>query len=135
MTPELKELFETAKRARERSYSPYSGQKVGAAIRLKNGKIFGGCNVENSSYGATVCAERTAIQSAVASEGPKIEITDIVVITDHTPPWPPCGICRQVIAEFGPNSTIHSADLTSIRSAMSFRELYPLAFTPDHLKK
>jgi cytidine deaminase len=131
----LAELFETAKKTREHSYSPYSGAKVGAAIRLKNGKIFGGCNVENSSYGATICAERTAIQSAVASEGPKIEIVEIVVVTDANPPWPPCGLCRQVIAEFGQNSIIHSANLDSIQSTMSFRELYPLAFTPGHLGK
>jgi len=135
VTPELKELFEAAKKSREHSYSPYSGQKVGAAIRLKNGKIYAGCNIENSSYGATICAERTAIQTAVAAEGPKVEITDVLVVTDHTPPWPPCGLCRQVIAEFGANATIHSADLASVRSAVSFRELYPFAFTPEHLKK
>lgn len=135
MTPEQKQLFEAAKKSRDNSYSPYSGQKVGAAIRLNNGKVFGGCNVENSSYGATNCAERTAIQSAVASEGPKIEITDVLVMTDHAPPWPPCGLCRQVIAEFGPNCAIHSADLKSIHGTMRFRELYPFAFTPDHLKK
>jgi cytidine deaminase len=135
MSSGLDELFTVAKKARERSYSPYSGQKVGAAIRLKNGKIYFGCNVENSSYGGTVCAERTAIQNAVAHEGPKVEITEIVVVTDHNPPWPPCGLCRQVIAEFGGSSTIHAADLHEVKSTMSFRELYPSAFTPEHLKK
>jgi cytidine deaminase len=131
----LNELFQAAKKARENSYSPYSGEKVGSAIRLTNGKIFAGCNVENSSYGATICAERTAIQSAVASEGPKIEITEVLVVTDHDPAWPPCGLCRQVIAEFGLRSTIHAADLSSVKSSMSFSDLYPSAFTPEHLKK
>lgn len=131
----MNDLFQAAKKARENSYSPYSGEKVGAAIRLKSGKIYAGCNVENSSYGATICAERTAIQTAVAAEGPKIEIVEVAVVTDHSPAWPPCGLCRQVIAEFGLNSTIHAADLTSIQSTMSFKELFPSAFTPEHLKK
>lgn len=131
----MNDLFQAAKKARENSYSPYSGEKVGAAIRLKNGKIYSGCNVENSSYGATICAERTAIQTAVAAEGPKIEIVEVAVVTDHSPAWPPCGLCRQVIAEFGLNSTIHAADLKAIQSTMSFKELFPSAFTPEHLKK
>lgn len=131
----MNDLFQAAKKARENSYSPYSGEKVGAAIRLKNGKIYAGCNVENSSYGATICAERTAIQTAVAAEGPKIEIVEVAVVTDHSPAWPPCGLCRQVIAEFGLNSTIHAADLKAIQSTMSFKELFPSAFTPEHLKK
>jgi len=134
---DIKEVFEAAKKAREHSYSPYSGAKVGAAIRLRNGHVYSGCNVENSSYGAAVCAERTAIQKAVSEEGPKIEITEVVVVTDANPPWPPCGLCRQVIAEFTPSSqscTIHSADLASIRSSMRFSDLYPSAFTPDHLR-
>ena len=131
----MNELFQAAKKARENSYSPYSGEKVGAAIRLKNGKIYAGCNVENSSYGATICAERTAIQTAVAAEGPKIEIVEVAVVTDHSPAWPPCGLCRQVIAEFGLNSTIHAADLKAIQSTVSFKDLFPSAFTPEHLKK
>jgi cytidine deaminase len=131
---DLKELFEAAKKARDRAYSPYSGQKVGSAVRLKSGKVYAGCNVENSSYGATNCAERAAIQTAIGAEGPKIEIVEVLVVTDHSPPWPPCGLCRQVISEFGTNSTVHSADLASVRTSVSFRELYPSAFTPDHLK-
>jgi cytidine deaminase len=133
--PELQELFETAKKAREHSYSPYSGKKVGSAIRLNNGRVYGGCNVENSSYGATICAERTAIQKAVSEESGKIEITDVVVVTDANPPWPPCGLCRQVIAEFGQKASIHAADLTGVKSVVSFKELFPSAFTPEHLGK
>ncbi|MEK6580085.1 MAG: cytidine deaminase, partial [Bdellovibrionota bacterium] len=103
-----RELLDTAKAVRKNAYSPYSKVKVGAALRTRDGKIFSGCNVENSSYGATVCAERVAIQKAVSELGGKIEIQELVVVTDATPPWTPCGICRQVIAEFGSNSTIHS---------------------------
>lgn len=135
ISPLVQELFESARKAREHAYSPYSGEKVGAAIRLKSGGVYSGCNVENSSYGATNCAERTAIHSAVAAEGPRLQIESIVVVTDHTPPWPPCGLCRQVIAEFGAESEIHSANLDGIQSSISFRELYPSAFTPDYLKK
>lgn len=132
---DLNDLFQAAKKARERSYSPYSGAKVGAAVRLRSGKIYAGCNVENSSYGATICAERTAIQNAVSEEGPKIEITDVLVVTASNPPWPPCGLCRQVIAEFGRNCMIHATNLDSIHSSTRFSDLYPCAFTPDHLGK
>jgi cytidine deaminase len=132
-------LFDAAKSARERSYSPYSGHKVGAAIRLKNGQIFSGCNVENSSYGATVCAERTAVQKAVSELG-TIEIEEVLVVTDANPPWPPCGLCRQVLAEFAPrdgqkNIELHACNLSGVVESTSFNEIFPQAFTPSHLKK
>jgi len=133
LKPALQELYNTAKKARENAYSPYSRHKVGAAVRLENGQIFSGCNVENSSYGATVCAERVAIQSAIATTGPKIKITDVMVVTDATPPWPPCGMCRQVIAEFAGNTQIHAANLSESVQTMSFTEILPHAFTPEHL--
>ena len=129
----LKPLFELARKSREISYSPYSGHKVGAAIRTLDGTLYGGCNVENSSYGATVCAERVAIQKAV-SEG-RTRVTDVMVITDATPPWPPCGMCRQVIAEFGANAVLHTANLEGKMESFKLAEIFPRAFTPDHLKK
>lgn len=129
------ELLEAARASREKSYSPYSGHKVGAAIKLSNGKVFSGCNVENSSYGGTICAERTAIFKAVSECG-KIQITEVLVVTDANEPWPPCGLCRQVIAEFAkPDIAIHAANLQGAIKTKKFGELFPDAFTPDYLKK
>ncbi len=88
------------------AHAPYSNFHVGAAILLSNGKIFSGCNVENASYGMTNCAERTAIFSAVAQLGPKIEILAVVVTNDHGVACSPCGACRQVIYEFGPDAAV-----------------------------
>jgi cytidine deaminase len=131
---ELQGLLDAALAARKNSYSPYSGAKVGAAVLVKSGRIFGGCNVENSTYGATVCAERVAVAKAVSELG-KIEITDVMVVTEADPPWPPCGICRQVIGEFGPKAVIHMANLSGKLCSMKLEELLPLAFTPAHLEE
>ena len=129
-------LFKKACAARKKSYSPYSQFKVGAAIQLSNKKVFSGCNVENSSYGGTVCAERTAIFKAVSESGPKIVIEEVVVVTDASPAWPPCGLCRQVIAEFStPKTKIHAMNLKGECRTSSFEELLPQAFLPEHLKK
>jgi cytidine deaminase len=132
----MKDLLKAATAARDHSYSPYSGHKVGAAIRLKSGQIFSGCNVENSSYGATVCAERVAVQKAVSELG-KIAIDEILVVTDATPPWPPCGLCRQVLAEFVSSQDVklHACNLSGSVETTSFREIFPQAFLPGHLKK
>lgn len=130
-----KELFDQACQARTRSHSPYSGHKVGAAIRTASGKVYSGCNVENSSYGGTVCAERVAIGKAVSEEG-KITIQELLVVTDATPPWPPCGLCRQVIAEFAsPDLEIIAANVKGEAEKMRFDALFPNAFTPAHLDK
>ena len=99
-------LLQSAKKAMKNAYAPYSKFRVGAAILLTDGKIFAGCNVENASYGMTNCAERTAIFSAVAQVGKKIQIRAVAVVNDHGVPCSPCGACRQVIYEFGPDATI-----------------------------
>ena len=99
-------LLRSAKKVMKNAHAPYSKFRVGAAILLSNGKIFSGCNVENASYGMTNCAERTAIFSAVAQLGPKIEIRAVSVVNDQGVPCSPCGACRQVIYEFGPDATI-----------------------------
>src|SRR5688500_15234374 len=130
----LKELFELAKRSRERSHAPYSRCLIGAAIRTSDGRMYGGCNVENSSYGATVCAERTAVVKAVSEGSTRIE--EVVVVTDATPPWPPCGICRQVIMDFVESPAqvkIHLADLKGIQKTLTLSELLPTAFDPSYL--
>jgi len=105
-------LLRSAKTAMKNAHAPYSKFRVGAAILLSNGKIFSGCNVENASYGMTNCAERTAIFSAVAQLGPKIEIRAVAVVNDQGVPCSPCGACRQVIYEFGPDATVffHGAE-------------------------
>jgi cytidine deaminase len=99
-------LLRSAKAVMKNAHAPYSKFRVGAAILLSNGKIFSGCNVENASYGMTNCAERTAIFSAVAQCGPKIEICAVSVVNDQGMPCSPCGACRQVIYEFGPDAMI-----------------------------
>ena len=99
-------LLQSAMKAMKNAHAPYSRFRVGAAILLSNGKIFSGCNVENASYGMTNCAERTAIFSAVAALGPKIAIRAVSVVNDQGVPCSPCGACRQVIYEFGPDATI-----------------------------
>jgi cytidine deaminase len=101
-----KKLVAVATRVMKNAHAPYSKFRVGSAILLTNGKVFSGCNVENASYGMTNCAERTAIFSAVAQLGAKIEIRAVVVTNDQGAPCSPCGACRQVIYEFGPGATI-----------------------------
>ena len=93
-------LTETAEAAWKKAYAPYSNFRVGAAVLTKSGDIFTGCNVENISYGLTSCAERNAIFSAIAQKG-KIEIEAIAITCESDVGAPPCGACRQVIAEFG----------------------------------
>lgn len=100
-------LHKAAERVMKNAHAPYSNFRVGSAILLTNGEIFVGCNVENASYGMTNCAERTAIFSAVAELGPKIEIAAVAVTNDQGVACSPCGACRQVIYEFGPDATIY----------------------------
>lgn len=128
----LQDLYQAALQARSNAHAPHSKYRVGAAIRLKNGQIVSGCNVENSSYGATVCAERGAIQTAVCKFG-KLDIQEILVITDANPPWMPCGLCRQVISEFVEDCPIHATNMDGDCLTMSFREIMPKAFSPKEL--
>ena len=99
-------LLRAARKVMKNAYTPFSNFKVGAAILTSKGQVFAGCNVENSSYGMTNCAERTAIFSAIAKEGPDLEIRAVAVTNDQGVPCSPCGACRQVIYEFGPRAII-----------------------------
>ena len=99
-------LLRSAHTVMKNAYAPFSKFKVGAAILTSKGQIFVGCNVENSSYGMTNCAERTAIFSAIAKHGPELEIYAVAVANDHGVPCSPCGACRQVIYEFGPRAIV-----------------------------
>jgi cytidine deaminase len=100
----LQEMSRKARRASQRAYSPYSRFRVGAAVLTGEGKIIAGCNVENASYGLTICAERSAIFQAIAQGAS--EIRAVLVYTPTAKPTAPCGACRQVINEFGPDSDI-----------------------------
>jgi cytidine deaminase len=99
-------LLESARASMQNAYAPYSKFKVGSALLTPNGKIFSGCNVENASYGLTNCAERTAIFSAIAQNGPDLSIRAIAVVNNQNAPCSPCGACRQVIYQFGPEATV-----------------------------
>jgi len=123
---DLLELFKTAKIASENAYSPYSGYKVGAAIKTVNGKIFTGSNIENASYGATICAERTAIFKAVSEN--ELAFQSIAIYVQSSKIFPPCGICRQVIAEFCHDLIIIFGNDTEIKKS-SLKELLPESFT------
>ena len=92
-------LVDAALAARNNAYAPFSSFRVGAAVRARSGSIFSGCNVENRSFGATICAERFAVGAAISAGETRIE--GVAVITDTSPPSPPCGLCLQVLAEFG----------------------------------
>ncbi|MEO8073734.1 MAG: cytidine deaminase [Acidobacteriota bacterium] len=121
-----KKLIETAKRAREKAVAPYSNFKVGAALQTKSGKIFTGCNIENASYGLTMCAERVAIFKAV-SEGER-EFSNIAVVADTDELTPPCGPCRQIIWEFCGDIPVTFANLKGKTETLQMKELLPRAF-------
>ncbi len=116
--------------ASKKSHSPYSKAKVGSALITEDGTMYSGCNIENASFGGTVCAERVAIWKAV-SEGHS-KITQLYIYTVDG--WPPCGLCRQVLSEFATAKTqIFVGDAKGVEQEYSFGELFPLAFTPDKL--
>jgi cytidine deaminase len=117
----INELINNAKSARQLSYSPYSKFKVGAALKTKNGRIFTGCNIENSSYGLSICAEREAVFKAI-SAGEK-DLDTIAVVTDSNKLLTPCGACRQVIWEFSKDMTIIVANLKGEKKEFKIKEL------------
>ena len=122
----LKKLFELARQAAENSYSPYSGVRVGAALQLTSGETVTGTNVENVSYGLTICAERAAVARAVTEFGPKIRIAAAAVTNLNGLASPPCGACRQVLAEFMlPDAPMVFPAADGIRT-IALSELLPL---------
>jgi len=127
------ELIRAAKSAAARAYCPYSRFRVGAAVLTDRGEIFSGCNVENASYGLTICAERNAIFQAVAQSPVTLVICAVVVYTPTAAPTAPCGACRQVINEFGPVALVISVcdGPAVIQSRTS--DLLPGAFGPSNL--
>lgn len=128
------ELLNLAIEARENAYVPYSNFKVGAALLTKDGKVFSGCNIENAAYGPTNCAERTAIFKAV-SEGYR-QFSAIAVVADTDGPVSPCGVCRQVMAEFfQPDTKIYLGNIQGISVETSLEELLPGSFTAKDLQR
>ena len=121
-------LIEQARKAAQNSYAPYSRFRVGAALRLTNGEVVTGTNVENVSYGLTICAERSALVSAVSQFGPEIRIEAVAVANLNDAASPPCGACRQVLAEFMlPDAPVVFPAADGMRT-MAFSELLPVAF-------
>ena len=123
-------LQRAATKALAHAYAPYSGFAVGAAIQTKSGAVFTGCNVENASYGATICAERAAMAAAVAAG--ERELVALAISSKAKRPTPPCGICRQCLAELAPSLSIRSY-AGSAHAQYNLSSLLPDAFGPDHL--
>src|SRR5271170_4497446 len=118
-------LLRAARKAMKQAYAPYSQFKVGAAMLTSKGEVFSGCNVENASYGLSNCAERTAIFAAVAQSGPGLDIRAIAVVNDQGVPCSPCGACRQVIYEFGPDATVY------FQSSKAWKESHITELLPE----
>jgi cytidine deaminase len=127
------DLVAAARAAAARAYCPYSRFRVGAAILTDRGKIFAGCNVENASYGLTICAERNAIFQAAAQADLPLVIQAVLVFTPTSQPTAPCGACRQVINEFGPDALVFSVCDGPATIARRLDEMLPEAFGPRNL--
>lgn len=125
------ELIAAARTARENAHAPFSHFRVGAAVRAKSGRIFAGCNVENASYGLTICAERVAVFKAI-SEGER-EFKAIAVVTDAETLTPPCGACRQIIWEFCGDVPVILANLRGKVERERSLNLLPHPFDSSHL--
>lgn len=131
-TEKIEELRNEALQARENAYAPYSSYQVGAAVLTGSGRIYTGCNVENASYGATICAERVATASAIAAG--EREFLALAVISDSSIPGPPCGICLQFLAEFALNLPIFCYNLQGECERGSLGAYLPTVFDGTYLK-
>lgn len=124
--PSIDELIDAARCAREHAVAAFSHFKVGAALETADGQIITGCNVENATYGLTVCAERVAMFKAL-SDGHRA-FTRIAIVADTEAPTPPCGACRQILWEFGGNLEVHLANLMTRKGTHHLKDLLPLPF-------
>ena len=126
------DLVKAARRARENAVAAFSGFKVGAALETADGQVITGCNVENATYGLTLCAERVAMFKAL-SDGHRA-FTRIAIVADTGAPTPPCGACRQILWEFGGDLEIYLANLTDHKGTHRLKDLLPLPFDARLLK-
>jgi cytidine deaminase len=120
------QLLEAARAAREHAFAPFSKFRVGAALETDGGTVVTGCNVENATYGLTICAERVAVVKAI-SEGHR-RFTRIAIVADTSNPTPPCGACRQILWEFGGNLEVLLGDLRGHTAQFSLKDLLPQPF-------
>ncbi|RFP91203.1 cytidine deaminase [Rhodobacteraceae bacterium 63075] len=128
------ELVKAARDVRENAYVPYSGFKVGAALRGASGRVYAGCNVENVAYPEGTCAEAGAIAAMVAAG--ETTLAEVYVVAESPAPVPPCGGCRQKLLEFGaPDTPITMATTSGAETRMTLSELLPGAFGADHMSK
>src|SRR5258708_34927659 len=132
MDPTLGLMVVAARRAATHAYAPYSHFRVGAAVQLANGAVITGANVENASYGLTICAERSALVRAVAEFGPDIRITAVAVANLNDAASPPCGACRQMLAEFIEPDAPVAFPASEGTCVMPFSDVFPLAFQLKH---
>ena len=123
-------LVDAARAAQQRAYAPYSHFRVGCALEADDGRVFAGCNVENASYGLTICAERAAVCAAVAAGAQRFRRA--VVVSDAEPPAAPCGACRQVLSEFGSELRVDGVG-PSRTVTWTIAELLPAAFGKEQL--
>jgi homotetrameric cytidine deaminase len=126
------DLRSAAREAAHRAYAPYSGFQVGAALLLDNGEIVSAANVENASYGLSICAERSAVVRAVAQHGPQIRIVAVAVTNLGDKPSSPCGACRQVLAEFMPPDGLVLFPFNGTQKILTLADLLPLGFSLAH---
>ncbi|HEX6966625.1 MAG TPA: cytidine deaminase [Gemmatimonadaceae bacterium] len=126
-------LREAALDVMRRAYAPYSGFRVGAALASRNAGPFVGCNVENAAYGSSICAERGAVLAAIA-HGVR-DFDRLVIATEADAPAPPCGACRQMLAEFNPRMTITSCTAGGAEQRWNLSDLLPYPFTPHSLNR
>jgi cytidine deaminase len=132
MAEDYEELIQAAAKARERAYVPYSHFRVGAALLCRSGRVYTGCNIENVSYSPTICAERTAIASAIAAGEQVGTFEAIAVVGDDPEPSTPCGVCRQVLAELAPGALVvmaASPEKGKGRLSLTVEELLPHGFS------
>jgi cytidine deaminase len=133
MSTTEEELRQAAEQARANAWAPYSGFRVGAALEAADGRVFGGCNVENASYGLTNCAERVAIGAAITAGARAFR--RVVIVSDADAPASPCGACRQVLAEFGRDLRVVSFGSKGARAEWGIEELLPAAFRSEDMDR
>ena len=126
------ELLSAARDAAQHAYAPYSGFRVGAALLLESGDIITAANVENASYGLSICAERAAVVRAVAQHGPKLRIHAVAVTNLNNAPSSPCGACRQVLSEFMPSNGLILFPFDGSPQTHTLAELFPFSFDLTH---